>query len=324
MRKKQLAFSAVGCLGIGLLILDSKTALLGAAEGAALSISTLVPSLFPFLFLSILLTTSFRGIPTGFLAPVGRLLRIPAGAEILLVSSFLGGYPAGAQAVYEAYHAGQLSKENAEKMLSFCNNAGPSFLFGMASVFFTRGRTVWALWGFHILGALAAAWLFPCGDAGHIKPPDGNDIFITAVLKKAITAMAVICGWVIIFRVVISFADRWFLWAVPREVRTGIIGLLDLSNGICELGSIADERLRFFLCSGMLSLGGICVTLQTASVTEGLSKAYYYRGKGVQAFVSLSCSAGLMYHPLFLLALLCLIPFRFFKIESRNPARVVV
>jgi len=321
MRKSKIPLYAAGCVGMGLLILDSKTALAGANEGIRLAVTVLIPSLFPFLFLSIWLTSAFQGMRIPLLKPFSRFFSIPDGTEALLIPAFLGGYPTGAQAVRQSYRSGSLSKENGEKMLSFCSNAGPSFLFGMAASCFSKKWMVWLLWLFHILGALAAARMYPCSKNMPAALPQQSSPSITGILKQALSVMSVICGWVILFRVVIAFADRWFLWLLPPELRTGLIGLLELSNGICELNAIADEKLRFLICSGILSLGGICITLQTHSVTEGLEKKYYYRGKMIQLLVSVCCGAAHMYHPAFILPiLLLLLP----KIRSGNPAAISV
>ena len=88
-KKLYFLFSAGGMLA---LILDGQTALLGAAEGLELCIRVVIPSLFPFLFLSTLLTGALWGNGSKFLVPAGRLMGIPAGAESLLIAGFLGPF----------------------------------------------------------------------------------------------------------------------------------------------------------------------------------------------------------------------------------------
>ena len=132
MSLKKTVTALFSAAGIMILILDGQTALQGAAAGISLCLRTVIPSLFPFLFLCSVLTDSLWG--TTFWS--GKLLRrlgIPAGADSLLISAILGGYPAGAQAVAAAYQQGKLSRKEASHLLRFCSNAGPSFLFGMAA-----------------------------------------------------------------------------------------------------------------------------------------------------------------------------------------------
>jgi hypothetical protein len=84
---------------------------------------------------------------------------------------------------------------------------------------------------------------------------------------------------------------------LPEECRIALSGLLELSNGCIRLGGIRQEGLRFFLSSGMLSFGGICVVMQTSSVCAGLSIHKYISGKLLQMGISLVLSAVLQ--PLF-------------------------
>ena len=138
----------------------------------------------------------------------------------------------------------------------------------------------------------------------------------------AVRTMGVICGWVILFRVLIAFLNRWFLWFLPESARIALIGILELSNGCCELPKIPDIRVRFILCSGILAAGGLCVTAQTASVTKGLSLRYYFFGKIIQILVSLMISYSIMYRTvlplLFLLTLFLLNSCRTGKKSSGN------
>ena len=244
MTRMTQAYPIAAALGLIALILDSKTALQGGSEGLALVLKTIIPSLFPFLFLSAVIS-SFQCSKESHWKPLCKLFRIPDGTQMLLISAFLGGYPAGAQAVSAAYRNGSIRKETAERMLSFCNNAGPAFLFGMISRFFHDTKSVWLLWLFHILGALAAAWIHPCETELSNIRTQNNSMSITEMLKHTLSVMGILCGWIILFRILIAYADRWFLWLLPEEIRSILIGLLELSNGIMELDRIANEPLRF-------------------------------------------------------------------------------
>ena len=79
---------ALGMLG---LILDSRRAMFGAAEGVELCLTAVIPSLLPFLFLSMLLTDRLWGRKNRLLRPLGRLFRLPDGSEALLIPGLLGG-----------------------------------------------------------------------------------------------------------------------------------------------------------------------------------------------------------------------------------------
>lgn len=275
------------------LILDGKTALEGARQGVMLCIATVIPSLLPFFVLSMLLTGSLMGTSLPILRPLGRMLGIPQGGEVLLVSGFLGGYPAGAQTVQESYRQGHLSRETAEALLPWCNQPGPAFLFGMVSAFFPRGWMIWLLWAVVVLSALLAAQCFSRPAPSAVRIVASGARSPAAAMAAALRAMATICGWVVVFRVVLAFLNRWFLWALPVEAQVAVTGMLELTNGCVRLSSVADLRLRFCLTAGMLTLGGGCVTLQTLSVIRELSPRRYLLGKLVQTLFSLALAGAI-------------------------------
>lgn len=321
--------SAVGAaFGMLMLILDGQTALSGGQEGIALCLRTVIPSLFPFFILSPLLISNLDG---NWLRPVGRLCGIPKGAESLLLVGFLGGYPTGAQCVAQAAGNGQLSAPQAQRMLAFCNNAGPSFLFGMVSQLFPRPGYAWLLWGIHIVSAIFVAMILP-GEKSNTANLSPAKMTLPQALSKAVHTMALVCGWVIFFRICIAFICRWFLWYLPQTAQILLIGILELSNGCWALGEIGQISLRFLICSGILAFGGICVSLQTRSVTANLSLKGYFLGKLLQTGFSLCLAYGIQlffpdplpFSPFIFLIPLPLLCFRKKEINSSIPQSIGV
>ena len=276
-------------LGMLLLILDSPTALNSARDGMELCVTTVIPSLFPFFVLSSLLTGSLGG---SFSPGWGRLLGLPQGCEGLFLTGILGGYPIGAAGIGEAVRQGRLNQEDGARLLAFCNNPGPAFIFGMAACMFDMPWAGWVLWAVQVTGALAVALLLPGRPGATIKNAKAPGVSLPAALKGAVSAMAVVCGWVVLFRVVIGFLDRWILWIVPTEIRVILCGLLELTNGCCMLNEIQSQGQRFIICSGLLSFGGLCVGMQTASVAHGVSLRWYLPGKLLHCLISTGLAAA--------------------------------
>lgn len=288
---KRIVNDIFAAAGILLLILDSRTALLGAQSAVELCISSVIPSLFPFLVLSGMLTAAINRANLRILRPLGHLLGIPAGTEGIFITGILGGYPTGAQAVHQAWSKGQLSREEATRMLAFCSNAGPAFLFGILGTKFTYSWIPWLLWGIHILSAIAVAVILPAKRNGVRKLSTASPVTVTQALKTAVVTMGYICGWIILMRVILAFLDRWVLWLFPTEVRICFYGFIELTNGCCDADAVSTQGLRFILCSAMLAFGGICVAMQTASVTGKLGIKQYLKGKTLQTIISFLLSA---------------------------------
>ncbi len=285
---KKLLYGLGASFGMLILILDGKSALTGAVEGIRLCLQSVIPSLFPFIFLSILLTNAFLGSKLPFLSPLGKLCGIPEGTESILITGLLGGYPVGAQTVSTAYQAGQISRRDAQRMLYFCSNAGPAFLFGICGSLFRDGWTAWILWAIHMLSALMVGILIPGCDTGPVcLSPTSKKMTPSEALNSAVRIIAAICGWIVLFRILVAFLDRWILWLLPEAGKTLVIGILELANGCVSLSGIPDDQLRFLLCSGMLAFGGLCIVMQTASVIGDLPLRPYLIGKLMQTVFSL-------------------------------------
>ena len=304
--KKRFPLREFGaCVGMLLLILDSKTALAGAQTGVDLIINTVIPALFPFFFLSSMLLSSQDTDSFSILRPIGRLFRIPDGMETLLIPSFLGGYPAGAHAVFTAWRQDRISKESSEKALCFCSNAGPSFIFGILPALFSDMWMCWLLWGLQILGAFISARLFFCDCTVHFNHEVTQPRkALPDILANAMGIMGAVCGWLLLFRIVLAFTEKWLFQHLSQWGHVLISGFLELTNGCCMLYQIQDLRLRFTVCSLMLSAGGLCVLLQTRSVTKGLSLKWYYLGKCFQSLFCCFASVGIFYNVWFPLLLL--------------------
>lgn len=276
-----------GSVAMIMLILDAGTALQGASDGINLCIRSVIPSLFPFVLISIHLSGNLGGILLPFSGFLGKLCRIPEGSVGILLTGFLGGYPTGARTIRQAYESGQLSRADARRMLGFCNNAGPAFLFGILGPYFSDKLHLWLLWGIHILSAVLVAVLLPGGSSDGNRNAKFHRITIPEALEKAVKTMAIICGWVVLFRIIDTFLKRWALWRFPSTARVLISGILELTNGCVQLTDIDSEAVRFVLASIFLSFGGLCVGMQTASVTGSLGTGMYFPGKILQSCISL-------------------------------------
>lgn len=318
MNRVRNLLSIFGGIAFVMIILDSKLTLEGAQTGMDLCIRTVIPALFPFVVLSTLLSVST--VPCSqLIRTAAGFLGIPADASTVLIPAFLGGYPVGAKCVYTLYCTGRIEKSQAERLLTFCSNAGPSFLFGIVSGCFTKPETAWILWLIHVVASILTAISIP--EIKPICPDKAKNTAIreeTDILLSSIKAMGVICGWVILFRVLITFLEKWCLWLLPQWLQVLTTGLLEITNGCCELLLVGNEKQRFVLCSCLLSFGGICVLMQTVSVTKGLSILGYLVGKIMQTGFSLLLSLAVILKNGWLLFVTAAISMIFRKIQKNS------
>ena len=286
VKRKQYLPICLTSIGMIILILNTKASAAGIKAGIDLVLQSVIPSLFPLLFLSTILNNVLIGKSIPFLRPICNLCGILHGCEGLFLIGMIGGYPVGAQSIYCAVKDGTIDTKTAHRLLGFCSNAGPSFIFGMLSPLFSRHAAVWLLWLIHIGSALIVGILLPGKAVQSCEGKSPPPLTIPGALEQSIKTMVLISGWILLFRMLLSVLQTWIPVDPNNTWYVVIGGLLELSNGCCLLSSVVSEGLRFVLASVFLALGGVCVTLQTRSVVKGLGMGSYIPCKILQGCIS--------------------------------------
>lgn len=191
---------------------------------------------------------------------------------------------------------GALSRDEGERLLAFCNNAGPGFLLGVCGAgVFSSSRAGAALYLIHVAAALCAGLLTcralptaPHGTYPHksAKAQRFSTAFPTAV-QNALTGCLNVSAFVVFFtvlaRLLLHFLPEAFASSLPCAL---LLGFLELTSGVLALPC---SRAGFLSCAALLGWGGLSVHCQTLSVLAAspLSARYYLRGKALQSLLSL-------------------------------------
>lgn len=273
---------------------DARRLRLAAVQALTLCAGTVIPALFPFMAVSGML----MGLGIGqWLSPclaggMTTLFRLPGAAGSALLLGLTGGYPIGARTAAELYAAGALTRSEAERLLTFCNNANPVFFISVLGqgVFGSGTLGLW-LWLIHVLSALLTGLLFRSRHAGPRRPPAVSfqaaslpRVFVTAIRDAAGTMLSV-CAFVTFFYVLVSPLSR-----LDGPLPT-------LAVGLCELFSLTArlprDRLGFILAAGCSGWGGLSVLCQTAALLDGtdLSLRPCFLGKLTQGLLSAALAA---------------------------------
>jgi Uncharacterized protein conserved in bacteria len=310
------ALVALGLLlAAGALVVYPTEALAGAREGLELCANVIVPSLFPFFVVStLILDLGFAGAVGRVLAPLMRpLFRLSGVCASALVLGLVGGYPVGARTAMELYRNGQCSRTEAERMLAFCNNSGPAFIFGAvgAGVFGYSGVAL-LLYGVHVLASVLVGLLFrfyPARSDGNrtakaaAAAPKALSVAFTGAVTGAMGSALNISAFVVLFSIVVRLltcsgalpALVGLLTAAlaPLEVQSAWIaawltGLLELSGGVWALSQLRSLSASVTLAAFMLGWAGLSVHCQTLSFLGGLglSCRSYFLGKLLHGVIS--------------------------------------
>ena len=285
-----------------------------AREGLRLCSSVIVPSLFPFFVLSgfcvELGLTHYLGRA---LEPLMRpLFRVGGACASAFVLGIIGGYPVGARTAIALYEKGEISRDEAERLLAFCNNCGPAFIFGVVGAgIFASGTIGLLLYGVHILASILVGVLFRF--RGRTQSAAAPYITVEAVsfsaaftnaIRSALQSTLNICAFVLFFTVFIRLlvlsgvltaaASLLGTLLLPlggseRWAEKLLIGAIELSSGVASLSDAALSLPgRLCLTAFVLGWAGLCVHCQVLSFlgSSGLSVRSYLGGKLLHGLIS--------------------------------------
>ena len=271
----------------------------GIISGISVCTNTILPILFPFLVVSNLWLSLGYGLKLGkWLAPmVEKVFHLPGTVSSALVIGAIGGYPTGAQAALQLYNGQQISKTNTERLLFFCNNAGPAFLIGIVgSQLFEKQRIGVFLWSIHVLSAFLLGVLFRPEKSETWINEEGTEHplpflnALTEAIRKAGQTTIHICMFILFFSVCITYVLRM----LPNNLIGAIVaGSIELTTGCKYLGMLElSQDVVFVTISALAGWGGLCVHMQTVSMIyeEGLSCKHYLTGKLLQTILSVALS----------------------------------
>lgn len=292
----------IGLMSIVILIYDRNTAFTGARTGVRLCLESVIPSMLPFILLSTAMSGAFQNSESKIMRVIGRFLGLPKELDGLLIPAFAAGYPVGADAVGQAHRKGIVTASDAEKLLCFCNNAGPAFIFGMAARQFEQNWAAPLIFAIQFMTVLCFARHYFVTATGPISQP--SRFSITDAAQHTMHALSKICIWIVVFQIILAYLQKYCLSKLPFILQTAIMGALELSSGCLMLHLVKSWKLRMILCCMMLSFGGVCVLLQTKAVVQELALRKYVAAKLLQSIISgVFCTAILMLDPGILLLL---------------------
>lgn len=309
------------------LLLFSSSNLQATKVGLNLWANSVVPSLFPFLVATELLSY------TNVISFVSRKLdkfmhpifNVPGSAAYPLILGMISGYPVGAKAVCQIYQEGLCTKKEAEIMLAYTNNSGPLFIIGTVGISMFGSTTIGLILLFtHILASISVGIIlgktlrknkleishkFSNMTNKQISFSSLGEILGNSILSSVKTIL-MIGGFVVIFSVIISILKHSGLLNIFSTifrnsdfVPATITGLVELTNGLNSVTSIHVKSIssNILLSSFLLGFAGFSIMLQILSVIskEKLSIKPYIIGKILQAILATMYTFVILQLPIF-------------------------
>ncbi|MCI8589913.1 MAG: hypothetical protein HFE77_04300 [Clostridiales bacterium] len=261
-------------------------------DALVLCVHNVIPSLFPYMVISTLFVSSGLASFVGRLLskPFSKLFAMNGSCCAAVIIGFIAGFPVGAKTAVSLYKDGYCEKEEAQRLCAFCNNTGPAFVIGaIGAGFFGRPAIGIALYLIEIAAALLTGLFLSIGKERN-RPINRCVVCyrldFSAAVKEAVSAVLLVCGFVVFFSVLMSILTDILLAAGLSSLLTLISCLLEVTAGVslaAELSGISG----FTLAAFAIGWSGFCVHAQSASfmLPANFSLIKYMGGKALQGIL---------------------------------------
>jgi len=316
---KEIFFSILIIVVIWQIIQNPYFSIESAKSGLYLWFNILLPSLFPFIFLSDLL------ISLGVVNYIGRYLEIimkplfnVSGAGIFpLFLSVLSGYPVGSKLTSKLRSESKISKAEADRLITFTSTSGPLFLLGTVLIGMLQIKNISGLLLIpHYLGAITVGLIFRNYQSDQYKigvikndrinntsykKPEPIGLLISNSIRDSIESILTVGGFVIIYSVVINslltsslFLSFINLLSVKMHINSDIIkgliaGIIEMTNGCNIISSLQISTInKILLMNFLIGWGGLSIHSQALSFISktDISSTTYLIGKLMHGLIS--------------------------------------
>ena len=285
-------------LGIILFPNDSLNA---AKEGLNIWTTVLIPSLLPFIIgANLIVDLKIVDIVGFIINPITKLIfNVSGKGALVFVISTVSGYPVGSKLASELRINSEISKNEAQRLVSFCSTSGPLFIIGSVGTgMFQNSFLGYLMILCHYLGSLSVGLLFR--NYGKESLPKSN-VSLKTNIKNVITyrnsenkgffilfgdavhnginTLLMIGGFVIVFSVIfkvlslfniVTFISNILyiplsLLGVTKDLCHAFIsGLFEMTIGCNNIASVsnASEAIKVSLCSFLIGFSGLSILAQ--------------------------------------------------------------
>ena len=283
------------------MLIDPVHGMEGVRSGLLLWYDRILPALLPFSIISYILVASDNlSFFSRILHPaIKKVIPVSPDGVYPLLAGFLFGFPLGSKIIGQLSESGQLQKQEAQILLSVCNNISPVFITGYM-VHQCIGCDA------YMVPAILCIYLPPLFFASirlrHLKgrvPNQKNEASRSQITFKIIDAgimngfetLLKLCGYIVIFSILCKPLSM--LQSSLPFISLILSGILEITNGISYIAGYGFSKdMMFLLCTTFTSFGGLCGVAQTSSMISDttLSVSAYIRDKLLFALMTFVCA----------------------------------
>ncbi|CAM3744802.1 sporulation integral membrane protein YlbJ [Hathewaya histolytica] len=295
------------------IIIFPKPCMDGSLKGLKLFIQAVFPCLFPFLVLCNLII-AFNGIElyAKLLGPIlCKPLNLPTSCSVVILLSFLCGYPMGAKYTSDLYEKKIIDFNTAEKLLNIASNASPLFIMGTISMAMLNNKRLgYILLISNYISCILMGIILKTKNNLDIKnktkfkhnfqTPTFSKAFSSSI-EDALNISILVGGFVIFFSMITEIIRSNTILSIAPHLKNKtlfsfLLGLLEITNGCHSISSmVIPTELKLILISFLISFSGLCIILQVYAFLYkyNFSIKKYVRRKFLQGILAAVISLGL-------------------------------
>ncbi len=287
--------------------LYSEVAISSMSHGLLLCVTTVIPSLFPFMVLSELFISSGAAELLGKILgrPLAHLFGISPEGALAVLLGFICGFPIGSKCALSLYRRGRISKQELEHLTVFCNNPSSAFLISAVGVgIFGSKRFGLLLYAAHLVSAMLIGMVsgiyyrkFPTSQKSNAQNTHSGFVsaFSDAVTGSA-SSMLYICAFVVFFSVLGGYITLLCdSLDVPALFRVLLCGFFEMTGGV-SAASALPLYLAAPICALLCGWSGLSVHFQLVGICQGedISLLPYILGKLASAALCFAFVFGVL------------------------------
>lgn len=250
-----------------ILILNQNVLRKSINNSLRMCLSSIVPSIFPFMILSDFLTGNLKTSKDyRFCKWFGKLFSMNESAMLPFILGNICGFPLGAKSTIDLYKNGSLTKEECERLIGFANN--PSLAFVISGVGMgMRGSVTEGVLLYCVILISSFILGISTRSKNNISSKPGNiskqNFSIVTSIKNSTIAIIYVCSYIIFFSFIADIAIKYLNAPLVSALFISFLEIGTATNYIA--GNIINETLSLSLTAFALAFSGLSVYLQTLS-----------------------------------------------------------
>lgn len=279
-----------------------------AIEGFSVWFLYVLPSLFPFFFLSAILgkTGVFNFIGERLSNITQKVFNVNGIASYAAIMSYISGYPIGAKITDNLVKTKEISDNEALCVSLLSSTSGAVFIIGTIGGILLKNSLYGVLIYFcHILGAMITAYIFKprnCALKKSAKIMVNTQKTLYEMTYDSVISILIVGGYITLFYVFYGLIEHFKL-LFPLEyllscalspfgenLGSGVIsGIFECTQGIKKIATLSqNQKVSAILACFLISFGGLSINMQNLSFLSntGIKKTTYLLGKVVHSIIS--------------------------------------